>query len=187
VQGPEFYTRIPRTGDGRGLAYAVLIRRICPRRTAGDVFDGRRLRPGARLPESELRPTPEHPEAPLVLEYAGSDRSGRGHRRSQHLYVLWQYSRELREWRELARASGEALEWVDVLKPVALRSVGAGQAAGQGSPGRGAARVSHVLTVLEDELEDLAGVERRDLLGLLYEQVSARLAQDVWPRDGIAR
>jgi hypothetical protein len=175
----KFQTKLPRTSNSQGLSYAILIHRICPQRSMGDVFEGRRLRPGATLPETELWPTADHPETPLLLEYVGSDRSGSGHRRSQHLYILWQYRKDLREWIELARTRAEALEWVEVLKTAAMRHVSAASTI----PARSgaASATSRVLTVLEYELETLAVEDRRNLLGLLYEQFTARLI-----RDGVA-
>jgi hypothetical protein len=166
--------RLPRTANSQGISYAILINRICTQRTMGDAFEGRRFRPGATVAERELWPTGDQSETPLLLEYAGSDRSGSGHKRSQHLYLLWQFSSSNHEWREIARASAEGLEWVDALRPIALRHLAAPEA----DPQLAAANAtSRVLMVLESELEVLDSADRRHLLGLLYEQFTARLSR----------
>jgi hypothetical protein len=144
----------------------------------GDVFEGRRLRPGSNLPESELWDTLGRSCAPLLLEYAGSDRSGHGHKRSQHLYILWSYDPERHDWLELARTSAEGVEWVDVLRPVALRHL-AGSAPKGGAATAGA--TSRVLTVLETELETLDTDGRCNLLGNVWEQFLARLVRERVP------
>jgi hypothetical protein len=172
--------RLPRSQTGNGLAYAILIHRIFPHRTMGDVFEGRRLRPGAKLQDAELGPAAGLPEPPLLLEYAGSDRKGHGHRRSQHLYILWRYNRDSRDWTQLASASAEGLEWVDTLRRVALRNLSGAVAPAVAAHGA----TSRILTALESELEVLDTDSRHLLLGMLYEQFTARLVRDGVPETG---
>src|SRR5947209_4528807 len=103
--------RLPRSSDSHSLSYAILIHRIRTRRMLGDAFEGRRLSPGATVAKTELWPTADRSVPPLLLEYAGSDRSGSGHRRSQHTYILCQFRPAQEKWHELVRASAEAMEW----------------------------------------------------------------------------
>jgi hypothetical protein len=114
--------RIPHTCTGRHqLTYAVLIRRVFPQREFGDAFEGKRFRPGSMIVECSLWPDAGYPAEPLLVEYAGSDRSGSGHRRSSHTYLLWRLDPVRFEWVEIARAAAVGIEWVDPLKSVALR------------------------------------------------------------------
>jgi hypothetical protein len=166
--------KLPRSAESRqSLAFAILIQRVLPQRSMGDAFQGKRLRPGATIAESDLWPTPEWPEHPLLLEYAGSDRAGSGHRRSSQTYLLWRYDPELPGWREIARASAVGIEWVDTLKPVAARYLAASE-----PPSTGADATARVLCVLESELEPLQSNDRRNLLGMLWEQVLGRMGRD---------
>lgn len=177
---PQTHVRLPRTPNSHGLSYAILIRRVHPHRTMGDVFEGRRVRPGANLTAAELWPTPDYPEVPLLLEYAASDRSGSGHRRrSHHLYLLWEFLQDANEWRELARANAEALEWIEVLRPAAMRHLKDARRESEAALAEMA--TARILTVLELELDVLADAERRNFLGMVYEQFTARLV-----RDGVA-
>ena len=169
--------RLPRSAESRkDLTYAILIHRVFPQRTMGDAFAGKRFRPGANIPEAALWPESDYPPQPLLLEYAGSDRSGSGHRaRSNQKYILWRFDTARLEWLELARASAAAVEWVEVLKPVALRWLIETNPAQAMCAQDAAARV---LGLLESELEPLRTEDRRNLLGLLYEQFTARLCRD---------
>jgi len=165
--------RLPRSAETRlDLTFAILIRRVYPQRVMGDAFDGKRLRPGATINESDLWPTPEWPERPLVVEYAGSDRSGHGHRRSAHNYFLWSYNPGAPGWAEIARASAVGIEWVEILKPVALRYL---TAANPANVTIATDATSRVLCLLESELEPLEAADRQTLLGLLWEQVLGRM------------
>jgi hypothetical protein len=169
----SYTVQLPRSANSQGLSYAILIHRIRTECILGDAFEGRRFRPGVTVAEKDLWPTPDHPETPLLLEYVGSDRSGHGHRRSQHLYILWQYRN--RQWKEIVRASAEALEWIDVIRPVALRYLASKESRESGvSPAVSAA--SRVLAVLRSELDHIGMSDRRNFLGLLYEQFTAQLS-----------
>lgn len=171
--------RLPRSSDSHSLSYAILIHRIRTRRMLGDAFEGRRFRPGATVAKAELWPTAERSESPLLLEYAGSDRSGSGHRRSQHTYILWQFRPAQEKWFELVRASAEAMEWIDVIRPVAIKYLSRKQESSEPTPS--VVATSRVLCALDSELEFLNAEDRRGFLGLLYEQFTARLV-----RDGVA-
>ena len=171
------HVRLPRSAKSRrDLSFAILIHRIFPQRTMGDAFEGQRLKPGATIAEACLWPTPEWPERPILLEYCGSDRSGAGHHRSFHQYALWRYDPDVPEWVELATSSAVGIEWVDALKPIALRYLADTNTA----PASGAADVtSRVLCLLDSELEPLQEQGRQGVLGMLLEQLMARL--QAWP------
>lgn len=176
-QGSRRIIRLPRSQKGQGLSFITLIQRICPRRTLGNVFEGRRLRPGARVREADLKPTPDYPDTPLLLEYAGSDRSGSGHKRSSHTYILWRFEPSEGKWLELVRVEAEALEWIETIRPVALRNF-TSRALDLTPILRAGEAASRVLIVLEAELEVMDIADRAVFLGYLYEQFTARLVRD---------
>ena len=119
--------RIPRTCRHRGqLTYAKLLVRVYPHRAMANAFEGKLLKPGALIDEAELRPTLEYPAIPLLLEYAGNDRTGRGHRRSHDIYLLWRYDRAYGGWEELVRCASQGADWIQHLKPVALAELNRG-------------------------------------------------------------
>jgi hypothetical protein len=170
--------RIPRSSKSRSsLTYAVLVHRVYPNRLYGDAFEGPVLPPGRLIEQSALWPGPDFPKEPLLLEYAGSDRSGLGHRRSNHTYLLWRYDVARSEWIEIARASAVSLERVEILKSAATQHLAIVKPTLKTS----AEAVSRVLCALESELEVLQDGERRGLMGLLYEQFTARLVRDRAP------
>jgi hypothetical protein len=177
----ERMIRLPRSNSQSpgSLSYAVLIKKICPQRTMGDAFEGRRLRPGSIVPESQLC---QFAKNPLILEYAGSDRSGSGHRRSSHIYILWRYQADIREpWRELARTTAEGLEWITVLRPIAIQQLSSRRTQRGGKDPvveQAGAAISRVLSLLHSEMEILNVDERRCFLGFLYEQVLGVLSRE---------
>lgn len=86
--------RIPRSASDnrrREATYATLIRCVNDWRAAIP-FEGRLLRTGSRIEEAELRPGPDWPATPLLIEYAGTDHSGCGHNRSNDIHVLWKFT-----------------------------------------------------------------------------------------------
>lgn len=88
--------RIPRTCQSRNvLTYAKLLLRVYPERRI-NAYEGKLLKPGAVIDETDLWPSAEYPAIPLLLEYAGTDGSKRdgskrGHNRAHDIYVLWRY------------------------------------------------------------------------------------------------
>lgn len=165
---------IPRTSQSRGaLGYAKLLCRVRPRRTF-DAFEGTLLRPGARIDEADLRPAPDYPAIPILLEYAGHDSSGRGHRRSNDIYVLWRYDAAACGWLELIRCTCQGADWIEQLKPIALREIARSS---EPVDARHAADVcGRVLGVLDQALERLDRDERHLVMSFVYQAFSARSA-----------
>jgi len=93
-----------------------------------------------------------------------------GEKNSQYLYVLWEYDRKAREWRELARVWAESWEWALELGPLARRAL---------EPVRelpDLRRVGERLAALiERELEPLEARQRAQVAGVLHDQFAARM------------
>src|SRR5437660_46024 len=66
-------------------------------------FEGRVLWPGTRLAETEISPRS------VVLEYAGPQGQWKRGKQRPHLYILWRYDPERRDWIEIAQA--QAIDW----------------------------------------------------------------------------
>ena len=134
-----------------------------------NAFDGILLKPGSAIDESALWPTPEFPENPLLLEYAGNDHTGRGHRRSNDIYLLWRYDRARSCWVELVKCTSQGADWIEQLKAIALQELARGE-----SPGNvvNAAGVSGC--VLDHELEMLSPIDRHLVMSYVYQEFSAR-------------
>jgi hypothetical protein len=135
-----------------------------------NAFEGKLLKPGARLEYSSLWPDPRYPRKPVLLEFAGSDHSGRGHNRGSQIYILWRLEGE--NWVEIARSLSVGGEWIAVLMPIALRELG--------GPARIDPDMAEKLAVvwlgrLDDELKELGAGDRGIMLNFVFEQVAARM------------
>lgn len=165
--------QIPRTAQSRQeVTYAKLIWRVHPDRRFPDAFEGVLLKPGSSIEYSELWPNEKYPARPLLLEFAGSDHTGRGHNRSKQIHVLWRFEPTLGCWVEIARTLSVAAEWILYLKPVALAAIG-----GPAPPDPEAAArfTGRFLAQFDLEIRELARDDRHQALSFMYEQVAARL------------
>jgi hypothetical protein len=147
---------------------------VYPRRPFAP-FAGPRLRPGALIAERELWPADDFPARPLLFEYAGIAETGRGHRRSTQLYILWRYERESSTWRELARATATGLEWVEVLRTAALHDL---RSEPEDLARAAAAASSRVLAAVEAEMALLDRTPAQIFLGFLWDSFQARLVRE---------
>jgi hypothetical protein len=154
---------------------------VCDNRTA-IAFDGKHFRCGIAIDDSELWPNDEYPQTPLLLEYAGLDyraplerlASGFGGKRRPLVHILWRWERDRGEWRELARVSSVDNDWVAHFVAIARVEIERGGRAV--SAGEIALRASvRWIEALDRELNQLEGEERAIALGLVYEQVTARV------------
>jgi hypothetical protein len=164
--------RIPCSNDRRQATYAQLIRRVNMR---GSIpFEGRLLRTGAAIEEADLRPTPEWPETPLLIEYAGNDRSGHGHRRSNDLHILWRF--DAGEWIEIARISSQGPEWHYHLVPIVRREICSAPVNFVEVAGK---ITELVLALLDHELDGLEDEGRARTMSFLYDKFTARFVRSV--------
>jgi hypothetical protein len=169
--------RIPRTAKSRGeRTYAQLILRV-PRRPRIRIFEGRVFfRCGVNVERDALRPNEAYPATPLLLEYAGNDRTGRGHNRSNDIHVLWRFNAQRGEFDEIARAVSQGPEWFYHLAPIALREIEKNAAPTPIDFVQVAAAVtSRVLAILDTELDSLEDEGRDRVMSFLYDQFTARL------------
>jgi hypothetical protein len=167
---------IPRTCKYRRQpTYAKLLLRVYRDRT-WNAFEGKLLKPGALIDEAELWPTPEYPEIPLLLEYAGHDRTGRGHRRSNDIYLLWRYERSRAAWVELIKCTCQGADWIEQLKPIAIAELGRAvlPVTMEEAAAQAASVTGRVLGVLDHELEMLGPRDRHLVMTFVYQEFSAR-------------
>jgi hypothetical protein len=166
---------IPRTSDSRGeFTYARVLWRVHPDRTMANAFEGVLLKPGSVVEDSALWPDARYPARPLLLEFAGSDRTGRGHNRSNQIYILWRFEPDQWQWVEIARVFTQGAEWVPMLLPLALRELGGVMPAPD--PAAALDSMKRFLAQLDDELRQVGSQERAIAIGFMYEQLGARLA-----------
>lgn len=160
-----------------------LIRRVCDNQTA-IAFDGKHFRCGIAIDDSELWPDDEYPQTPLLLEYAGLDYeaplerpgSGFGGKRRPLVHLLWRYEKDRREWHELARTSSVDSEWVAHF--VAIARIEMERGGRRATPIDIAARASwRWMETLDQELRALNAEERVIALGMVYEQITARVVE----------
>lgn len=169
--------RIPRTAARRTeQCWARLLCRVDADKLTPMAFDGKLMRCGAIVPESELRPDPEYPAVPILLEHAGIAVPGWGHRRSEQLYVLWRYERDRAERREIARATAADTSWAESLAPVAARAL-ANQVRVLPTTSCGQV-VDELVGLLDRRLYDQPDDSGRIvLLNLVYNAVAHRLSE----------
>jgi hypothetical protein len=108
----------------------------------------------------------------MLLEYAGSDRSGRGHKQSNSVYILWRFELLKSEWVEVARASSQSDDWQMHLVPIAFAEIN------RQAPPRDATYATavcrRVLGALDSELDRLTIDDRDMVMHFVYEQFTAR-------------
>jgi hypothetical protein len=172
--------KIPRTAARRSeRTYVRLVLR--PVRRA-PFFEGALLRAGGFVEESALWPTPDYPLVPLLIEYAGSDGTGRGHNRSRDVHVLWRYVRGHSEgkpsgdFEEVARVASHGAEWVYDLRPIVEREL---LRPAIDHDARGRAAASRLAALIDGALDELEDAGRESALAALYNQVAARFAESV--------
>lgn len=160
--------RIPRTTTSRReRTYAQIVEKVYPHRPYLP-FAGPMFRCGALIDEQRLAPD----RAALLIEFAGSDYSGRGHNRSNDIHVLWRYDRAKGSWIELARTLSQGREWTYRLMPIIEREFKAPAINYAEVADRVSARV---LGVLDEELDELPDEGRERVMSFLYDQFAARL------------
>jgi len=171
--------RIPRTSESRReRTYAQLVLRVTRVNGRAD-FEGPLFRCGADIDEAALHPTPEYPEIPLLIEFAGQDRAGRLHRRAdgyggrqyRYLHLLWSWNAKRGDWEEVARIVSEGAEWLHDLAPIVRRLIA--------SPPRRFVEVAgdataRILATLDGELAVLEDEGRERVMAFLYDQFTAR-------------
>jgi len=139
-----------------------------------DTFEGKLFKPGAPIDVAELWPTDEYPAIPLLLEYAGNDHTGRGSRRSNDIYLLWKLERDElgSRWIELARCLTQSADWIDQVRPIAMRELA--RTAPAFDPSTAADISGRVVGMLDHELEMLGPADRHLVMSFIYQQVAAR-------------
>lgn len=162
---------IPRSAASRGtLTYALLLRRVHPERSNARTFEGKYLKCGSRVEAAQLRPDLSYPEKPVLIEFAGTDRTGSGHNRSADIHVLWRL--EADGWLEIARTICKGADWVQQLRPLAMREVGGPPAA---DPHLAFQTAKQLVNRLDEDFLNLSASDRQVALGLVYEQIAARM------------
>jgi hypothetical protein len=173
------YIRIPSSTSRRGQpTFAKLLTRVDPSADNGFGFDGTFIRPGKLVPMATLWPTPEHPAAPLLLEYAGAIHPRRTHRRrgDEDLYVLWRFDPEARVWSEIVRTTARCWEWALVLRPVALRLLEEARAPDLEIVRDVESVVSHFSSLLDRVTDRLPSADRGRFLAELHDRFAVRLS-----------
>ena len=170
--------RLPRTG-GRstgGTSFAKLLTYVDPEASTGFGFEGKILRPGTTVTETELWPD-GYPPTPVLLEYAPPlPGHGRGHNRGDQLYILWKFDREKNEWVELGRARSVSWEWAIDLRPLAVRALAEARSVVAVLPNLVgiAARISGFL---DGELKPLEVPDRQKVLSVIHDQFAGLMAR----------
>lgn len=162
---------IPRSSPraARGC-FTKLLYSVDPDATHGFGFHGTLLRPGARLTVEALRPTPEYPEIPLLLEYGSVPVPG--DRLWAQLYILWRFEVQTHSWRELARTTATAWEWAYELRPIAVRALAR---VAISTPLDHAAIAGRLSVLLDVELGALAPADRVRVLSVLHDELAGRV------------
>lgn len=171
--------RLPLSSRRNKLGYIKVLSRINEKAPYGFSFDGILFAPGKTVDLSELRPTRDYPEVPILLECAGTQNPLDGRPSTRHwptLYILWKLDPLKHQWIEVARAQSESWDWAADLRPIAKRLLD--EARGGIEVFRGADQVAQRISdLLEKELLALAPLERGRALGILHDQVCSQFAR----------
>lgn len=168
--------RLPLSSPVRSkCTWLRLLQRTNPARYLLDeAWQGALLTPGVSVAESALRPGPDWPSVPVLLECAGVVKSGWGHRRSESLYILWRYVDG--QFRELARAVSSDLSWARDLQPLAQRAIDEGMPAP--SPQDAALGAERILEQIDVLLASSEGSCRALILARIYNGLAGRVAAE---------
>ena len=160
--------RFPRSAVIRGaITWAKVLRSVKHDRSGVWIFDGELVRPGTVVGPGLLR------SETVVLECAGTNGAGWGHRGREVVYILWRLDGVAGEFRELARAVCENRDWTVDLGPIARRALAPPKPV-LVDPERVCERICGVL---DEELDPLHRDAQRILLLALYDRLAARVVE----------
>jgi hypothetical protein len=134
-------------------------------------FEGRVLFCGCRLPETEL------PARPVLLEYAGPQGQWKRGKQRYHLYILWRYDFQQREWVEICRDQSIGWEWALTIRHRAVLELAAPVPPVVDVAIRGRAVAEELLTAIDTALIPENPEARLVALTSIYDQVAGRIAQ----------
>lgn len=157
--------------------YGKLLTRVDPQAINGFGFEGSIIRPGKEVQWSALWPTPAHPKIPILLECAGAQKAGWGHRKEPDVYILWRFDPVRKEWGELGRSSSLTGAWAYDLRAPAVRALEESLGTAVeifGGFDKVVERLDHLLTY---ELGKLPLEERGRAVGILHDQFCSRLVR----------
>lgn len=132
------------------------------------------LRPGKTIRETALWPTPRAPKIPVLVECTISPRSRAGVCRfkGEMMYILWRY--EHQEWIEVSRCYDREGAWWSTMHPLIVRELARSDA--QPKDPDLAVISSQTAQYLDDQIRDLNGPERAQMLTSVHDQLAARIA-----------
>lgn len=170
--------RIPQTATRRGaIRYAKLLERVDAKARDGFGFEGRFLRPGQRIDDSELKAGPGRNAIVLEcteIEAAKNSERWNGRKYWENLYVLWRWDAVARDWVELARCQCRSGEWADVLREPARIALGRESWAIVPTVATVSGRI-HAL--LDQELAGLEPGQESQVLAELHDELAARIVR----------
>ncbi len=122
IVAPSKRIQLPRSSSrvAREHVYCKLIEDIIPQPFHTCLFDGKIYRPGASLEVEQL------PRPAVLIECTGPIGpyvNRRGGRHRDYGYILWVFSFDLHEWREIARAQAPDASWTATLREPAWRAL----------------------------------------------------------------
>lgn len=165
--------RIPRSGGRDSKGFTKLLSRVNARRADAFGFEGRFLRPGDLIEESDLMP-PGWPNPPLVLEYVPAEgaRHGWARHEKEDTWLLWTWTPKT-EWREIGRAAAAGAEWVQVLRPLALAHLAPPPLQWRRTIAEARERI---IAAIDAELEAVEAGHRPALLSVVHDVIASRAA-----------
>jgi hypothetical protein len=156
--------------------FAKLLSHVDPEAEHGFGFEGKFYRPGTTLTDAEIRPGPEYPAIPIVLEFmTGAVHGIAGHRRAESIYILWRYDPLIDNWREIGRAVSFSWEWAVVLRPLAVQAMRDARGGNLELMPDFPAIAGRIASFLDSELKSVEAEHRLKLLGVLHDQFGTRL------------
>lgn len=169
----ENQVRLPRTATRRGaISYLKLLHAVARDAKTPFEYEGRYLRPGQRMPLTEL------PEGNVILlectEIETTAKRSRDLKGWESLYILWRFDRSSKEWTEIARFQGAAGDWATLLKEAARFALGR---VSWGIIPKVADVVVRMRDLLDRELGELEDSQQSKALAYLHDEFAARIVR----------
>lgn len=158
------------------MCFLKLLCSVDPDANHGFGFDGTFFRPGTIVSEADLRPAPEYPATPIVLEQSQAPAQGiPGNLRCYTVTILWRWEPTRNSWRELGRTLSAGTEWALTMRPLAILALAEARGGVVGPAIDESAIARRISAFLDHEVSALPPADRVRFLAIIHDQLAMRI------------